>query len=203
MHYLIRFQNTGTASAINVRIQNEIEEQLDWTTFRALDSSHELEVQLINQQIDFIFDNINLPDETSDLEGSQGYVFYRIKPIEGIIIGDTIENVANIFFDFNSPITTNTATTTFVEPLAIEDITIQNFDIFPNPAKDQIVLNYSGEQLLNELVIVDIQGKILKKESLHNFNGNKIIDTSNLAKGIYFIQFFSSNNKMTRKLIIK
>src|SRR5690554_5973721 len=38
LHYLIRFQNTGTASAIHVRIEDELHESLDWNTIQILNS---------------------------------------------------------------------------------------------------------------------------------------------------------------------
>src|SRR5690606_10031365 len=38
--YTIRFQNTGTAEAVNVRLENELDELLDWSTFQPIASSH-------------------------------------------------------------------------------------------------------------------------------------------------------------------
>lgn len=34
LHYLIRFQNTGTASAINVRVEHVLDDELDWTSMQ-------------------------------------------------------------------------------------------------------------------------------------------------------------------------
>ena len=55
----------------------------------------------------------------SDIENnepeSHGYILYKIKPIEGIEIGDIVINDAFIFFDYNQPIHTNTVSTQYVD----------------------------------------------------------------------------------------
>jgi uncharacterized repeat protein (TIGR01451 family) len=109
--YTIRFQNTGNAEAYNVEIKDKLDEHLDVRTFRVISSSH---AEVLSTTIDssntvsFYFQNIFLPDSTTNLEGSQGYVSYGIKTFSDIDEETVIENYADIFFDFNPPITTNT-----------------------------------------------------------------------------------------------
>ena len=118
LHYLIRFQNTGNASAINVRVENKLDYNLDPQTLELEGLSHDYRVEIINNHmVSFIFDNIHLPDSLSDEAASHGYIAYRIKPIADIAVGDHINNTASIYFDFNEPIITNTVTTTVVEPV--------------------------------------------------------------------------------------
>ena len=118
LHYLIRFQNTGNASAINVRVENKLDYNLDPGTLELEGLSHDYRVEIVNNNmVSFIFDNINLPDSLSNEPASHGYIAYRIKPISDIALGDSIHNTASIYFDFNEPIITNTVTTTVVEPL--------------------------------------------------------------------------------------
>jgi len=40
LHYIIRFQNTGTAEAINVKVENQLDENLNPETIEILSSSH-------------------------------------------------------------------------------------------------------------------------------------------------------------------
>jgi uncharacterized repeat protein (TIGR01451 family) len=112
LNYVVRFQNTGSASAINIRIEDILDSELDPSTFQLTDLSHPGRVQLKNNKVEFIFDGINLPDSTSDEPNSHGYVSFKIKP-SNAVFGNTILNTASIFFDFNAPIITNT-TSTFV-----------------------------------------------------------------------------------------
>lgn len=113
LEYLIRFQNTGTADAIFIHVLNEIAEELDLASFELLQTSHSMSMSISNREIDFFFEDINLPDSTSNLEGSQGFIFYRIRSISNLSVEDLISNQVAIYFDFNDPIFTNTALTEF------------------------------------------------------------------------------------------
>jgi hypothetical protein len=111
--YRVRFQNTGTAPAVNVRVEDILEDDLDPSTFQLLSSTHEVYYQIEGNQIHFFFDNIMLPDSTSDPEGSIGTFFFRIKSNGNHTLESSIDNQVSIFFDFNEPIITNVASTIF------------------------------------------------------------------------------------------
>jgi len=81
LDYLIRFQNTGTASAINVSVTDELDSKLDWDTFQMLSASHSYEVNITNGNfVQFKFDNIYLPAEQDNEPASHGYIAFKIKP---------------------------------------------------------------------------------------------------------------------------
>jgi len=108
--YTIRFQNTGNAEALMVRIEDQLSPNLDLSTFRILSSSHEeVLTTTITEEglINFTFTDINLPDSTSNLEESQGFVTFYIKPKTELSEGTEIFNSADIYFDLNPPIFTN------------------------------------------------------------------------------------------------
>lgn len=120
LHYRIRFQNTGTAPAVTVRVENVLDDNLDWDTFELLTTSHTVELEIENDNdIEFIFNDINLIDSLTDADNSHGHIIYRIKPKLDIVVGDIIENQAAIYFDFNEPVITNIATTEITEPVII------------------------------------------------------------------------------------
>lgn len=127
LNYVVRFQNTGSASAINIRIEDLLESKLDPNTFQLIDMSHSGRVQLKNNLVEFIFDNINLPDSKSDEINSHGYVSFKIKPKSNVVFGNTIQNNALIYFDFNAPIITN-ITTTFVNSDTDSDTILDTVD---------------------------------------------------------------------------
>ncbi len=107
--YLIRFQNTGTASAEHIFITDTLSASLDWSTFNLLSYSHQPLTQVYNDGlVKFSFPLINLPDSNTNEPASHGYVQYKIRAKDSLAIGSTIENTANIFFDFNAPVITNT-----------------------------------------------------------------------------------------------
>ncbi|MFT5890338.1 MAG: hypothetical protein ACI9Y7_000428 [Dokdonia sp.] len=88
--------------------------------------------------------------------------------------------------------------------LGVEDISFrESVTLYPNPATDQFTLSYAGQMQLQQLTIVDIQGKLIKTITLQDFTGSKVIDTTVLAKGMYFIQIQSDSTTITQKLMIK
>ncbi len=122
--YTIRFQNTGNDVAYDVVIRDTLDDLLEPTTFRLLSTSHPDFLQsslLADRYLSFEFKNIFLPDSTSDLEGSQGYITYRIEGREGLAEESEIHNTASIYFDQNPPIVTNTTRNLMVSELLFDD----------------------------------------------------------------------------------
>lgn len=122
-HYTIFFQNTGSAPAHTVTIENAIPLDLNLSTFELVHASHPMYYTLNSNELVFIFENIQLPDSATAYDASIGYVTYRIKPISGLNHGHEIENVASIVFDFNDPIVTNTEVNTKYDCSDLENVT--------------------------------------------------------------------------------
>ena len=117
--YTIRFQNTGNAPALNVRIADSLSSLLNRRSLRVVGSSHPMVVDTTanNNVINFVFNNINLPDSTSNPEGSQGYVIFELSEIAAHTDTSRISNKSYIYFDTNAPIITNTVKNTIVNTL--------------------------------------------------------------------------------------
>jgi uncharacterized repeat protein (TIGR01451 family) len=106
--YDVYFQNTGTDTAFFVVIRDTLPEALDLSTLRLGTSSHNYVASIdTNRVLTFRFDDILLPDSTTNLIESQGVVQFRIGHDEALIRGDRFENKAAIYFDYNDPIITN------------------------------------------------------------------------------------------------
>ncbi|WP_299521691.1 T9SS type A sorting domain-containing protein [Winogradskyella sp.] len=198
LDYIVRFQNTGTASAITVRIEDILDSKLDWRTLQIMSSSHNYRVQITNGNfVEFIFDDIDLPSQSVSEEQSQGYIAFRIKPLPDVEAGDIISGTADIFFDFNAPITTNTVNTQIVEPLSVADEELQNVRLYPNPVSDR--LKITSIQPINNLRIIDMNGRELN--AIEVLANNYSMDVSSLSKGIYFLEIQSGELKSTQKFI--
>lgn len=110
LHYMIRFENTGTANAINVVVADTLDEsKYDLSSLQVVNASHMVQTRLRNNVVEFHFENIQLP---FDDDNNDGHVVFKIKTLETLELGDSISNRAAIFFDFNYPIITNTYSTT-------------------------------------------------------------------------------------------
>jgi len=201
LHYIIRFQNVGTASAINVRVTNELDPNLDWNTLQIENISHTNRVEIRDgNQVEFIFDNINLPDSTSNEEASHGYIQYKIKPKNIVSLGDSMSNNADIFFDFNPAVATNIVTTTVVDNLSVNDHSILKTTIYPNPSNG--LLKIKSNNPITKLIIYNQLGQVVLEES--NENGIHSINLDNLSQGIYFIKLSDTDfNNVIKRLIKK
>lgn len=85
--YTIRFQNTGNDLAYRVVISDTLDPKLDWSSLQVLNSSHQEHLATDvseNGIITFSFENIRLPFEKQDKEGSNGFVSYKIKSIANV-----------------------------------------------------------------------------------------------------------------------
>ena len=131
LEYLIRFQNTGTDTAFTVLITDTISHLLDLSSFQLKGSTHPVTYQITNSNVlEFTFNNILLPDSNVNESGSHGSVIFSIQQNYSNIIGDTIENTANIYFDFNAPVTTNTTVSPIVPKQFDVTSTSQNVSCF-------------------------------------------------------------------------
>jgi uncharacterized repeat protein (TIGR01451 family) len=100
--YTIHFQNTGNAPAFNIRLRDTLDANLDINSFEVRGYSHPAQISLNGNILTVRFNNIMLPDSTTDYEGSMGYFQYRIKPLPNLPLGTQIENTAYIYFDYNA-----------------------------------------------------------------------------------------------------
>jgi len=200
LDYKIRFQNVGTANAINVVLTDSISDKLDWTTFQPINSSHDYRLELVNQEeINFIFENINLPYEAVDELGSNGHVSFKIKPKSDVQIGDVIDNKAYIFFDFNAPIITNTVSTEVVDNLSTTDfVQVENIILSPNPAEERVeIINESNSKIQN-IQLYTINGRLIK-----TYERFETLDVSSIANGMYLIKIKTDSSTINKRLIKK
>ncbi|RLJ64461.1 putative secreted protein (Por secretion system target) [Lacinutrix venerupis] len=202
LYYTIRFQNIGTAEAINVRIENTVDPLLDISTLQMLNSKHDYVLTQNGNQLTWVFDNINLPAQSQDDFGSNGYVYFKIKPSAGYAIGTVIPNSAEIYFDFNAPVITNTFETEFIaQPLSVDEFNTNGFTLYPNPSNN--IVNIKLNNITKEdafVEVIDVQGKIVIKNTVTE---SLQLNVKNLEAGVYFVKVNQNNNQIIKKLIVE
>lgn len=203
LHYTIRFENTGNASAINISVKDILDDKIDESSIQMISSSHNYTLDRVNKELTWNFNNIQLPVSVANTEIGKGYISFKVKLKPGFVIGDIVPNTANIYFDFNPAIITNTFNTEFVTALGIDTNQISDFVIYPNPAHDFVQIKLQNNENIERINITDLLGKVVKSISAIEENLTTI-STSDLTTGIYLIEVTSENNiKMSKKLIIK
>ena len=123
--YTVRFQNTGTAPAVNVHIIDSLNPNLDLNTLHILANSHPMFTKVLpDNTVDFVFSDIQLPDSSTNEPESHGYVIFEISPTASIPDGTVLENGVGIYFDFNEPVITNTVRNTVTDEIPVYENTL-------------------------------------------------------------------------------
>lgn len=191
LHYNINFENTGTAAATFIVVKDEIDNsQLDISTLQVLYTSHEVMTRIVDDAIEFVFDDINLVPE------GKGNVVFKIKTNDDLVLGDFVENKADIFFDYNFPIETNVATTVF-DILSINEFTENGIVIFPNPSSN--IVNVRCESTINAITIYDVQGREIKSQEPNRTD--EVVKISELNNGIYFLKVKTERGEGLQKIV--
>ncbi|MES2565236.1 MAG: T9SS type A sorting domain-containing protein [Bacteroidota bacterium] len=198
--YTIHFQNTGNAPALNIRLRDSLDNNLDIESFKVINYSHSNTWSINNKNLFFNFQNIQLPDSASDPEGSKGYVQYKIKPKINLGPGTKIKNTAYIYFDYNSPIVTNTTINEYMQVVSVkENFKEFNIIIYPNPSHDTFTIELDSKEK-HLLQVFDMNGSVVLSQSFEN--GKTTIDASNLPGGIYSLSIKGNETVINKKMII-
>jgi len=203
--YTVHFQNTGTAEAQHIYVMDTLDVNVDEGSFQLLAYSHQPVIQINEKIVRFNFPNINLPDSTTDEPNSHGYVQYKVKLKQHLPIGTQISNTAYIYFDFNSPVVTNTVTNTVAVDTSVTiGIPTINKDaelavtIYPNPANTQLTVAAGVPN--GTIHIYSTEGKLLNTYAMQGTAQTINIET--LASGIYYIEV-SAQGQTARKKLVK
>lgn len=219
LEYLIRFQNTGTDTAFNVRVVDTVDQQLNMESFEMGAASHPCKLMVETTPngktyLTWQFNNIYLPDSTTNEPESNGFIQFRIAPKFNLPLGSKVRNEAAIYFDFNPPIITNQTLTTY-DLLVFRDSTLNQFvqvisstekilekelgiKMYPNPLT-QKNLTVSFENL-GTISLWDMQGRqVFEKSAILGTNNLKI----DLKPGLYIAKLSTAKGQKTIKLLVQ
>ncbi len=199
--YTIHFQNTGTAEAQHIYVTDTLDSNVDAASFQLLAYSHQPMVQIKENAVRFNFPNINLPDSNTNKPLSHGYVQYKVKLKNNLPLGTTVNNTAFIYFDFNSPVVTNTTTNTITTATGISKsaIATPQFAIFPNPATNSVTISIDEKMLGSTLTVYDITGRKMSAVQLSTVN--RQLSTENFSSGIYLLEINKNGEKAVKRLV--
>jgi len=164
--YFIRFQNTGTDTAFTVIIMDTLSTLLDIYSMQMISASHSYELSIANRIAKWTFNNILLPDSNTNELESHGFVKFRIKPLPGLTVTDSIQNKADIYFDYNTAVTTNTIVVNVLNPLQVKDLQDMELQVYPNPVQEslRIVNQHAGP--LGKIELINASGKVLETKTI-------------------------------------
>jgi hypothetical protein len=196
LHYAVQFENTGTDAAENIVVKDVIDTtKYDMDSLQLLDASAPVYARITGNVVEFIFKNIQLSPATGNPPvGGHGDILFKIKSKNTLVTGNMVEKQAKIYFDYNAPINTNIAQTTFAELSNTVFTKDNSITVSPNPTHAIITIN--GNSAIKSITLFDVQGRIL--ETVLNSNS---IDLADKTNGIYFLKITSEKGSKVEKVV--
>lgn len=192
LEYMIRFQNTGTDTAFTVRLLDPLSDWLDPASVKPGASSHEYSFKLHKDgMLEFLFENILLPDSSTNEPASNGFVKFTVATIDSIPLGTEVENYADIYFDFNEPVRTNTTFNTIGENFIT--VSVHHLDknadlqVYPNPMVNSSTFDLQLDGLQAwELRVFNLTGQLVRREK--STSNTLLFEKGALTGGVYYFQ---------------
>ena len=204
LEYTVHFQNVGNDTAYNVVIIDTLSSFLDLGSFEVIAMSHQpLEVNFDGQIMTLRFNQIMLPDSSTNQVGSNGFVKFRLRHPASLPFLTEINNFVDIYFDFNDPIRTNTATTIHLDSSLSQIVVVEQKDdlvIFPNPTSADLTIKLAKS--MNEtkqVILTDLSGRVHLEEIM--IEQETTINTTSLKPGFYIVQVRNGSTQWSASFV--
>lgn len=203
--YMVQFQNMGTDTAFTVVVRDTISDWLDLSTFKLGATSSPATVQFVGNLMFVRFEGANLPPDTVNYLGSQGFFKYSIHLKENVPLGTDIQNRAHIYFDYAAPVATE-ATHSYVgyKPDGVKEIgkDESGFNIYPNPFTGRFTLEADISKASNVgIEIFDINGRIVYSSQTMMQAGRNKVNIEFDKSGIYLVRTIIDGKVGFKKII--
>lgn len=203
--YVIHFQNTGTDTAYKVTVIDTITQKLGLRSIVVTSTSHPDSYSLKvvgNQALVWEFNNILLPDSHRNEKASHGYIAFEANINGKVAVGDSINNKAYIYFDYQKPVITNTASIVFAtdKEVNIQKPTAANtIKLYPNPANAQFKVETDAALNRHSIQLYNYLGQMFDSKTIDM--GEVTFNVQDLPKGIYFIRV--SGTAICEKVVVE
>ncbi|HMU70977.1 MAG TPA: T9SS type A sorting domain-containing protein, partial [Chitinophagales bacterium] len=207
LEYTLRFQNMGNDTAFFVELLDTLSTGLDLKTLVMGASSHPYNYAVYGGHILQInFPGIKLPDSLTNEPMSHGFVTFHIQPKSTIPNGTLIENNAQIYFDYNSAVTTNTIYHT-VDSIRYKIVSLVNYHptinkiaVYPNPFSVFAHIDIQSSQPINQGIVEvwSVSGQLILSQHLE-----KDIDGRLLTEGMYILKILAEGKLLATAKLIK
>lgn len=196
LHYIVNFENTGTAPAENIVVKMDINaDDFDINSLQLQNTSHNTYTTVKGNSVEFMMKNIHLATS------AHGNIALKIKTRNNLVSGDSVMKKANIYFDYNFPIETNEAVTNIGNIVLSATDTAKNKEVifvYPNPTKGDV--NINSDSKIKTIEIYDIQGRIIQKQMGINLLNTKI-SLQNTISGMYIFKIVTEKETVVKKVI--
>lgn len=199
LHYVVNFENTGNYMAQNVVVRDLVDTtKYDINSLQLQNTSHQSYTRINGNSVEFIFQDINLAAASGTPRvGGHGDVLFKIKSKNNLVEGNSVSKSAKIYFDYNAPITTNDADTTFRNLSNAVHQLDNSISLYPIPTNS--IINIESNSTINLIQLYDIQGRLLET----NFadSNTAVFDLSTRQNGLYFLKITTDNGSKIEKIV--
>lgn len=200
--YWVRFQNTGNDTAFNVTVTDQLSQHLDIASIRLGAASHPFTFSIDrDNNLSWSFANIMLPDSTASEPNSHGFFKFSVNLKPNLPADTRISNFVDIYFDYNTPVRTNTVTSTISALMGVDPVAaVASLAVYPNPARGLLTL--TGD--LRTGTVVKLR-TILGQEVAsyrHDGSGRMTIDASALPAGMYLLEAETANGMSVQRVSV-
>ena len=215
INYVIRFQNTGTDTAFTVVIRDTLDTDLNIFSVQSGAASHNYNFRMYGPRIlEWTFNNILLADSNTNEAASHGFISFTVDQLKNLADGTPINNTAGIYFDFNSPIITNTSKHIVHRNVqwmvGKEDDRLWSKDerlsVLPNPSNGSFKINYNSTALGDvKMEVYNILGaKVYEsKANKNDISFNAAIHLQEIPKGAYTLIVSDSKGTYRTKIVVQ
>jgi hypothetical protein len=90
------------------------------------------------------------------------------------------------------------------EFLGNQDFELSNaIALYPSPAEEQVTLSNSSSIKLEAAKVYDLKGKLISQIDLQDMQGERVIDVSSYATGVYMVHITGAQSSVVKRLIKK
>ncbi|MEO6132880.1 MAG: SdrD B-like domain-containing protein [Saprospiraceae bacterium] len=188
--YTVEIQNNTIEEVRDAIIYDTLSPFLDMSTFRILDQSHPVRIEMEGRAIKFIFDEVFLLDTAFSSNLSHAFVTYGVHPLIDVAKGSVIENTGYIYFDQVPGVITNTVINTIEGVNGVYDLADHKRAlIYPNPGTGDFVVYLQGFNASHHLIIqiANLQGQVIEEIPFEDNIADKLSIHKNLNPGMYIL----------------
>lgn len=207
LRYRIRFQNVGSFMAQNIVVTDVLPEAVDVSTLHDVITSHDASMSIEDNNIEWNFRNIMLPDSTTAEVESHGFVEFKIMARSGTAEGAIIRNQAAIGFDYEDPLVTNSVS----HVVKTTPPPVRAVVAYPNPATGRTSITmvrnqarFSDQQPFVALAVTNAQGTPVFQQQFATGTLSSTLDCTELVAGLYIVELTDENgNRYFGKLMVQ
>lgn len=85
--------------------------------------------------------------------------------------------------------------------IGFDELSKNEFSIYPNPTNGKFTIESSGSQLIHTIIISDIQGKQIASSTIES--NSYTADLSNVDSGVYYVSIISENGQKQNYRVVK